>query len=60
MWNVSILAKMATILLTAQSQEKKTMNSQTWYPSRISKPISFFIEGNVDQKGQTSKEEGKR
>jgi hypothetical protein len=34
---------------------KITMNSQTWYPSQISKPISIFIEINVDQKGQTSK-----
>jgi hypothetical protein len=39
---------------------KMTMNSQTWYPSRISKTSLIFIEGNVDQKGQTSKEEGKR
>jgi hypothetical protein len=37
--------------------EKMTMNSQTWYPSRISKNVSSLIEGNVDQKGQTSKEE---
>jgi hypothetical protein len=37
MWNVSIVAKSATILLTAQSQEKMTMNNQTWYPSWISK-----------------------
>jgi hypothetical protein len=37
MWNVSIVAKRATILLTAQSQEKMIMNSQTWYPSWISK-----------------------
>jgi hypothetical protein len=29
--------KKATILLTDQFQEKITMNSQTWYPSRISK-----------------------
>jgi hypothetical protein len=29
--------KRATALLTAQSQEKMTMNSLTWYPSRISK-----------------------
>jgi hypothetical protein len=40
MLNVSIVAKMATILPTAQSQEKMTMNSQTWYPSRISKNLS--------------------
>jgi hypothetical protein len=37
MWNVSIVAKRATILLTVHSQEKMTMNSQTWFPSRISK-----------------------
>jgi hypothetical protein len=37
MLNVSIAAKRVTILLTAQLQEKMTMNSQTWYPSRISK-----------------------
>jgi hypothetical protein len=37
MLNVSIVAKRATILLTAHSQEKMTMNSQIWYPSRISK-----------------------
>jgi hypothetical protein len=36
MWN----AKRATILLTAHSQEKMTMNSQTWYPNRISKTYS--------------------
>jgi hypothetical protein len=40
MLNVSIVAKRATILLTANSQEKITMNSQTWYPSRISKTYS--------------------
>jgi hypothetical protein len=39
MWNVSIVAKKATTLLTAQSQEKMTMNSQTWCPSRISKNL---------------------
>jgi hypothetical protein len=60
MWNVSIVANRATILLTAHSQEKMTMNSQTWYPSRFQTPISIFIEGNFDQKGQTSKDEGKR
>jgi hypothetical protein len=37
MWNVSIVAKTVTILLTAHSQEKMTMNSQTWFPNRISK-----------------------
>jgi hypothetical protein len=42
MWNVSIVAKTATILLTAQSQEKMTMNIQTWYPSRISKTYFNF------------------
>jgi hypothetical protein len=36
MLNVSIVAKRATILRTAQSQEKMTMNSQTWYPRQIS------------------------
>jgi hypothetical protein len=35
---------------------KMTMNSQTWFPRRISKPIPILIEGNVDQKGQTIKE----
>jgi hypothetical protein len=35
--NVSIVVKRANILPTAQSQEKMTINSQTWYPSRISK-----------------------
>jgi hypothetical protein len=39
-FNVSIVVKRATILLTAPSQEKMTMNSQTWYPSRISKTYS--------------------
>jgi hypothetical protein len=39
MLNVSIVAKRATILLTVQHQEKMTMNSQTWYPSRISKNV---------------------
>jgi hypothetical protein len=47
MLNVSIVAKRANILPTAQYQEKMTMNSQTWYPSRISKTISIFIERNV-------------
>jgi hypothetical protein len=37
MLNVSIVAKRATIILTAQLQEKMTMNSQTWFPSQISK-----------------------
>jgi hypothetical protein len=41
MWNVSIVAKRATILLTAHSQGKMTtMNSQTWCPSWISKTYS--------------------
>jgi hypothetical protein len=40
MWNVSIVAKRATILLTAHSKEKMTMNSQTRCPSRISKIYS--------------------
>jgi hypothetical protein len=40
MWNVSILAKMFTIPLTAHSQEKMTMNSETWFPNRISKTYS--------------------
>jgi hypothetical protein len=55
MSNVSIVAKRATILLTAHSQEKMKMNSQTWFPKRIPKPIPILIEGNVDRKGQTSK-----
>jgi hypothetical protein len=37
MWNVSIVAKRVTILPTAQLQEKMTVNSQTWYPKRVSK-----------------------
>jgi hypothetical protein len=40
MWNVSIVAKRDTILLTAHSQEKMTVNSQTWFPRRISKTYS--------------------
>jgi hypothetical protein len=40
MWNVSIVAKRANILLTAHSQEKMTMNSQTWYSNWISKNYS--------------------
>jgi hypothetical protein len=59
MWNASIVEKRATILLTTHSQEKMTMNSQTWCPSQISKTFTILIEGNVDQKGQTSKEKGK-
>jgi hypothetical protein len=39
MWNVSIVAKRVTILLTAHSQEKMTVNSQTWFPKRISKNL---------------------
>jgi hypothetical protein len=35
--NVSIVAKRVTILRAAQLQEIMTMNSQTWYPKRISK-----------------------
>jgi hypothetical protein len=40
MWNVSIVEKRVTILLTAHSQEKMTMNSQTWFPRQISKTYS--------------------
>jgi hypothetical protein len=40
MWNVSIVTKRATILLNDHSQEKMTMNSQTWFTSRISKTYS--------------------
>jgi outer membrane lipoprotein-sorting protein len=40
MWNVAIVAKRVTILLTAHSQEKMTMKSQTWFPRRISKTYS--------------------
>jgi hypothetical protein len=40
MWNVSIVAKRATILLTAYSQGKMTMNSQTWCPRWTSKTYS--------------------
>jgi hypothetical protein len=40
--NVSIVAKRVTILPTAQLQEKMTMNSQAWYPSRISKTYFFL------------------
>jgi hypothetical protein len=38
--NFSIVAKRVTILLTAHSQEKMTMNSQTWCPHRITKTYS--------------------
>jgi hypothetical protein len=55
MLNFSIVAKRATILGISHSQEKMTMNSQTWYPSRISKPIPIIIEVNNDKKGQTRK-----
>jgi hypothetical protein len=37
MLNVSIVAKRVTIPLTAHSQEKMTVNSQTWFPNQISK-----------------------
>jgi hypothetical protein len=37
MLNVSIVAKRATSVPTAQFQEKLTMNSQIWYPNWISK-----------------------
>jgi hypothetical protein len=40
MWNVSIVAKRVTIPLTAHSQEKMTMISQTWFPNLIAKPCS--------------------
>jgi hypothetical protein len=39
MWNFSIMAKRATILPTAQSQEKMTINSQTWYSSCFQKNL---------------------
>jgi hypothetical protein len=35
--NVSIVARKATIPLTVPSRERITMNSQTWFPRRISK-----------------------
>jgi hypothetical protein len=44
-----------TIPLTAHSQERITMNIQTWFPNRISKTCSILIDGHVDQKGQTKK-----
>jgi hypothetical protein len=37
MLNVSSVANRVTILLTAHSQERMTMNIQTWFPRRISK-----------------------
>jgi hypothetical protein len=37
MSNVSIVEKRATILLTAPSRERMTMNIQTWFPRQISK-----------------------
>jgi hypothetical protein len=54
--NVPIVAEKVTILPTAQLQERMTMKIQTWYPKRISKSISIFIERHVDQKGKTNKE----
>jgi hypothetical protein len=48
---------------TAQLQKKMTMNIQTFKHGiqvGFQKPISIFIERNVDQKGQASKEERKR
>jgi hypothetical protein len=50
--NVSIVAKRVIIIPTAQLQERMTMEVQTWYPKRISKSISIFIERYVDQKGK--------
>jgi hypothetical protein len=35
--NVSIVARKANIPLTVSSRERITMNSQTWFPNRISK-----------------------
>jgi hypothetical protein len=35
------VVKRVTILLTAQLQERMTMNIQTWYPKRISKKSSL-------------------
>jgi hypothetical protein len=59
MWNVSIVAKRATILPTAYSQEKITMNSQTWYPSQISKNLfqSSFKEMLTKKDKQSKKKE---
>jgi hypothetical protein len=35
--NVLIVARKVTTPLTVPSQEKRTINSQTWFPRRISK-----------------------
>jgi O-phosphoseryl-tRNA(Cys) synthetase len=56
MLNVSIVAKRVNVPLTAHSQEKITMNSQTWFPIGFQKPVSILIEGNADQKGQAIQE----
>jgi hypothetical protein len=55
MLNVSIVAKRAPIPPTAQSKEKMTMNSQTWYPSRISKTY-FNIHWNKCWPKRTKKQ----
>jgi hypothetical protein len=55
MWNVSIVAKRATILLTAQSQEKITMNSQTWYPSLFKKLFQSSLNEMLTKKDKQAK-----
>jgi hypothetical protein len=56
MLNVSIVAKRATILLTAQYQEKWQWTVKHGIQVGFQNPISIFIERNAYQKGQTSKE----
>jgi hypothetical protein len=45
------------LLRTAPHQEIMTLRIQTWYPKRISKIFSIFIERHVYQVVKTDKEE---
>jgi hypothetical protein len=61
MWDVSIVAK-GGHYSTDCSLPRKNDNEQSNMVSKSDfiKPIPILIEENVDQKGQTRKEKGKR
>jgi hypothetical protein len=58
MWNVSIAAKRVIILLTDHSQERMTMNSQTWSPKKVFKNI--FQSSLKDMLTKTDKQAKKK
>jgi hypothetical protein len=57
MLNVSIVAKRATILLTAQFQEKMTMNSQTWQKSDFKNQFQSSLKEVLTKKDKQEKKE---